>query len=290
MDWNSLKILTLVDKTGSMTAASKALGVNYTTVFRRLESLEKEVGGKLFVRGSQKYLPTPLAEEVLKLAHSMFERSEDIERYIAGREFLPSGVVKITAPFNIANRYLPNALADIVKEYPEIKFEILSSNDAFNLNSRVADIAVRATKSPPDHLVGRKASSIPWALFASERFLCKYSEPPTLDTLADFPLIGANGNMLDLPAFSWLESAYKESIAARCDELTAMSHCAEAGIGIAFLPLDQARSELIKLDIFPPGKTSDLWILYHPDLRTSERIRIVAEHLYNHFRTIHFGN
>jgi len=254
MDWNSLKILTLVEKTGTMVGAAKALGVNYTTVFRRMESLEKEVGGKLFERGSNGYVATPLAKEVLICANSMLESAERIERQIAGREFLPSGIVKITAPYNIANRYLPNALATISEKYPDIHYEILSSNDAFNLNSRVADIAIRATANPPEHLIGRKATSIPWALFVSEIFLKKHAQTPTLETLADYPLIGATGRMLDLPAFAWLELTNAKSIVARCDELTAMSYCAEQGLGIAFLPLDQQRNGLIKLSEFPPGK------------------------------------
>ncbi|MFC3120036.1 LysR family transcriptional regulator [Agaribacter flavus] len=288
MDWNSLKILTVVDKAGSMSGASRVLGVNYTTIFRRLESLEKELGGKLFVRGSKGYVATPLAKEVLLFANSMLKSSEEIERHIVGREFLPSGAVKITAPFNIANRYLPAALTNISKKYPDIHFEILSSNDAFNLNTRVADIAIRATNSPPEHLVGRKAASIPWALFASECFIGNCSTLPTFETLANYPLIGATGSMLDLSAFTWLEATLNDAIVVRCDELTAMSNYAEAGFGIALLPRDQKRKGLIEIAELSKDTKSDLWILYHPDLKKTERVRIVAEYLFNYFNNISF--
>lgn len=288
MNWDFLKTLTLVAKNGSMTGAAKDMGVNYTTVFRRMESLEKEVGGKLFERGSNGYIATPLAEEILAFAYQMQDSAEQIERHIVGREFLPKGVVKITAPFNIANRYLPKALSPISNNYPDISYEILSSNDSFNLNSRVADIAIRATSSPPQHLIGRKATSIPWALFASEQFDKKYSQPPTLETLSDYPLIGATGNILNLPAFTWLEANFSKSIVVRSDELTAMSYYAECGHGIAFLPIDQRRKGLIELLEFPPGKVSDLWILTHPDLRKTQRVSIVAKYLFQYFNEINF--
>ncbi|CCN35078.1 putative Bacterial regulatory protein, LysR [Vibrio nigripulchritudo SO65] len=288
MDWNSLKTLTYVSQNGSITSAAKALGVNYTTVLRRIESLEKEIGGKLFERGSKGYKPTPLAEEVLALAFSMQESAEKIERHIVGKEFLPKGIVKITAPFNITNHYLPPVLASITRDYPDIRYEILSSNDLYNLNSRVADIAIRATSSPPEHLIGRKAATIPWGMFVSKQFESSYSALPTLETLADFPLIGGMGNMLNLPAFSWLEAHFARSIVMRCDELTAMSYYAQSGHGIAFLPVDQRREGLLEVAKFEPGETSDLWILTHPDLRKSERVRIVSQYLVNYFKAINF--
>ncbi|TBR44201.1 LysR family transcriptional regulator [Marinomonas agarivorans] len=288
MDWNSLKVLALIAHKGSISSAAKALGVNYTTVFRRMESLEKEVGGKLFQRGAKGYIATPLAEELLIFANKMRDGAEHIERHIVGREFQPRGVVKITAPFRIANHYLPHVLKQIAQIYPDISFEIFSSNAAVNLDTRHADIAIRATTAPPEHLIGRKVLSIPWAMFVSPSFLQKYDAEPTIATLADYPLIGGTGNMLNLPAFTWLEKHHFESIAIRCDELTAMSSYAENDYGIAFLPLDQQRDKLVKLDIFPAGKTSDLWILTHPDLRRTERIRIVAEHLTQYFKAIQF--
>lgn len=286
MDWNALKILTYVDDCGSISGAAKALGVNYTTVFRRIEAFEKEVGGKLFIRGLTNYTATPLAQELLVFAREMNEKAQQIERNLVGKESQPKGVVTITAPYNIANRYLPHALRLINQQYPEIHFKILSSNDALNLNTRMADIAIRATTSPPEHLIGKKVASIPWEMYGSLDFKTQFSSQPTLKTLGEFPLIGGTGMMLNLAAFSWLEKHVSRSIVLRCDELTAMSNYAEHGFGIAFLPVDQARKGLEKLGSFPPGLTSDLWILSHPDLRNTRRVSVVIEHLAHHFNAL----
>ena len=95
--------------------------------------------------------------------------------------------------------------------------------------------------------------------------------------------------MLNLPAFSWLEKHYPKSIVIRCDELTAMSYCAEEGLGIAFLPDDQQRESLLRVAEFSHGKTSDIWILTHPDLRNTKRIRIVVDSLVRYFQQAEFA-
>ncbi len=289
MDWNTLKILALISEHGSMTAAAKALGVNYTTVFRRIEALERDLGGKLFERGLTRYSPTPLAEETLILANSMLEASQQIERNIIGKEFQPKGLVKITAPFNIANRILPIALRDVRAKYPNIHFQVFSSNDALNLNSREADIAVRATSSPPEHLIGRKVNTIPWGMFASKDFIESFLASSSIESLTNYPLIGGAGSMMNLPAFSWLEKHHSDSIVIRCDELTAMSYFAEEGLGIAFLPLDQKRKGLTQVAAFPHGKESDIWILTHPDHRKTKRINLVVDSLVQYFNEIDFS-
>lgn len=284
MDWNALKILAQINQSGSMSSAAKALGVNYTTVFRKMEALEQSVGGKLFERGRVQYSPTPLAEELLSPAKEMLAQAEQIQRQIIGKEFLPSGMVKITAPFNIANRSLPRVLKNIRRDYPDIHFQILSSNDEVNLNTRIADIAVRATSSPPQHLLGKKVTTIPWAIYTSQDFAFNNGSAPRLESLSNYPLIGGTGSMLRLPAFQWLEKHHSDAIVYRSDELTAMSHMAEQGLGIAFLPLDQMREQLHQAGIFEPGKTSDLWVLTHPDLRNTKRIRITLDYLTDYFR------
>ncbi|NOU49804.1 LysR family transcriptional regulator [Pseudoalteromonas sp. JBTF-M23] len=288
MDWNSLKVLSLVARHGSISSAAKALNINYSTAFRRIEALEKSVGGQLFQRAAKGYVPTPLAEEMLTFAKQMLQSAENIERHIVGKEFQPKGVVKITAPYNIANRCLPTVIERINSAYPEITFEILASNESLNLNSRVADIAIRATDSPPEHLIGKKVSAIPWGMFVSDCFFEKYSAQPSLETLGQYPLIGGTGAMLNLAAFSWLEKHHSEAITIRCDELTSMSYFAQQGLGIAFLPIDQSRSQIQQLDLFKPAKVSDIWLLMHPDLRNTKRVRIVFDYLAEFFQSSEF--
>lgn len=283
MDWNSLKVFLAIEQTGSLAGAARILGVNHSTVFRRLSAFEKDLGARLFERLPGGYALTPLGEELKNIANRVDGAFNDMERRIAGRDVQPKGKVRITAPNNLAYRYLPDYLAELNQDYPEITAELLVSNLEVNMNSRQADIAVRVTDVPPEHLVGRQVCSIGWSVYGSSTYREKHGFPTGLDDLQHHLLIGASGGMQGLPAFVWLERTLAQCIAVRSDDLVAMSWLAQSGHGLALLPDDQQRPELEALFTFPPGKTSNLWLLTHPDLREVERIKLVMRYLTNAF-------
>ncbi len=279
MDWNSLKLFLAIADSGSLSGAARSLGVNHSTVFRRLNGFEEETGARLFERMSHGYELTAMGEEMLLRARNIAGAFDDLERAIVGKDIQPRGIVKITAPNNIAYRYLPHYLTGFHRRYPEIHVELLASNLEVNMSNRQADIAVRATPSPPEHLVGRQLREIPWSVYASKAYKNTFDLPRRLEDLQNHRLIGATGGMRSLPAFTWLEKSLTPQIHIRCDDLVAMSYCAEAGQGLAFLPDDQQRPEIKKLFTFEPGETSKLWLLTHPDLRHVERIKLVMQFL-----------
>jgi len=283
MDWNTLKVFLAITDTGSLLGASKKLGVNHSTVYRRLQALESDMGVKLLNKIDNRYSLTALGEEVAKEGRKVSDSFEQIDRHIARADLSPKGRVKITAPYNIINRYLPKMLAEFCELYPDITIELLSSNQDLNLNNRQADIALRATSAPADHLVGRKVCQIPWAVYASDSYIKAHGQPETVADLEHHRLIGGSGAMLNLPSFDWLQKNCADAITMNCDELTAMSYLAEHGHGLAFLPEDQSREGITKLFDYLPGKTSDLWLLTHPDLRTLEKNRLVFNYLSEQF-------
>lgn len=281
MDWNSVKLFLAIADNGTLTGAAKALDVNHSTVFRRLNAFEDEIGGRLFERLNHGYELTAIGEELLVEAKKIAISFDDMERHIVGKDIQPKGLVKITAPNNIAYRYLSRYLTEFSLAYPDIQIELLISNLEFNMTNRQADIAVRATPAPPEHLVGRKIRSIKWSVYAGKKY--KPTPPATIDQLTEHKLIGAAGNMKSLPAYLWLDKNFPQQIKMRCDELTAMASFVEAGYGLTILPDDQQRPELKKLFIFDQGESSDLWLLTHPDLRHVERIKLVMQHLADSF-------
>ena len=212
MDWNALKIFLAIADSGTLTGAAKALEVNHSTVFRRLNTFEDEIGGRLFERLSHGYELTPMGEELLIEAKKIAASFDDMERHIVGKDIQPKGIVKITAPNNLAYRYLPQYLTEFNKTYPDIHIELLISNLEFNMTNRQADIAVRATDLPPDHLVGRKVRAIEWGVYASKAYKDKYGYPKNLEQLKEHSLIGATGSMRNLTAFIWLDKNCPQQI------------------------------------------------------------------------------
>jgi len=277
MDWNSMKIFLAIAESESLMAASKILSLSHSTVFRRLNSFEDKIGGRLFERIDGKYELTELGDELLTLSKPVSISFDDIERHIIGKDMKPHGCVKMTAPTSFAYYYLPKHMNTFNKLYPEIQIELLTSNQEVNMTTRQADIAIRVTASPPEHLVGRKVKEIQWSVYGSKHYLRKNGQPKALHDLSEHHLIGASNNLKNLAAFSWMDKNHQDKIITRSDDLVTMSHLAGADLGLAILPDDLKHSHIERLFTFKPAKTNKLWILTHPDLRKVERIKIVMK-------------
>lgn len=287
MDWNALRTFLAIAKSGSLAGAARNLEVNHSTIFRRLNAFEEQIGNRLFERLPDGYQLTQAGEDLLIRAEDIANAFDNLERQIAGQDFKPKGTVTVTAPDNIAYRYLPGYLAEFRKLYPEICVELLVSNQDFNLNRREADIALRATATPPEHLIAREIAKIPWGIYSSDRYDIQIGSNKSSKSEIDFSqhqLIGGAGMMTSLPAFKWLDKHFGDNIVARCNDLVSMSYMAESGVGLAFLPDDQNRKEIKRLQSFEAGDYSRLWLLTHPDLRQVERIKLLTEFLYEAFK------
>ena len=278
LNWNNLKLFLAIAQSGSLTSAAVVLGMNHSTVYRRLNEFEEDVG-RLFERINGNYELTELGEEIRVHAQRVADSCDDIERHIAGKDIQPNGVVRITAPSSFSYNVLPYHIAELNKLYPEIQIELLVTNLELNMTNRHADIALRVTSTPPDHLVGREISRIKWGVYASDAYISKLGRADNVNDLEHHRLIGAAGSLRSHPAFSWLDNNYPLNIGQRTDDFVAMACLAGAGVGLALLPDDLAKQGLIHLFTFKPQGENQLWVLTHPDLRNVERIKIVMKYL-----------
>jgi len=126
---------------------------------------------------------------------------------------------------------------------------------------------------------------VPWFACASAAYLKRRGRPADGDALAQHELIGADAGFGRLPVFAWLRETFPaEAIVLRCSELNTMAALAEAGAGIALLPGDQARGGLERLFRLDAGFDGSLWLLMHPDLRHTARVKALADFLFEHLR------
>ncbi|MCG8414009.1 MAG: LysR family transcriptional regulator [Pseudomonadales bacterium] len=271
MNWNDLAVFIAIADSGSLNGAAKQLGVNHSTVFRRLGELEASLNARLFERLPQGYVLTALGDRMLQLSRDAEDAINKIQLEIAGQELEPAGKVKVTTAPNLARTILPQALKQLRKSNPLITVEISVGDSDYDLNRREADIALRATPNPPDNLVGKQLMSLSWWVCSDGR---KPRDLKLSKQLQGANLIGADNSMMRLPVFRWLETNYGDQIVARANDLSTMAALAQQGVGLAVLPSDQQERGLKRL-----FKASDfsgqLWILTHPDLRFAPRIRAV---------------
>lgn len=282
LHWDDLRYFLAIADAASLAGAARALGVNHSTVFRRINRFEEDVGARLFERLPDGYQLTVAGESLLAHARRVEEEIDALQLEVRGRDYRPSGTVRLTAPDRLADSFLPAYLAAFRERYPDIALELDVGAASLDLTRREADLAIRATTAPPPHLVGRKVVSLPWSCYASPAYLARAGRPRRTADLDAHRIIAADGALRRLPPYRRLEAAGVPCI--RCSTINAMSAMAEAGLGIALMPFDQDKPELERLFDAEPGFVSDIWLLTHPELRRTERVRLLADHLFEAFR------
>ena len=274
-DWDDLRYFLAVAQTGSLLGASKLLNVNHSTVFRRIQSLEDKLGQPLFLRSKEGYLLNDSGQVVFKHTQNMAEQLDIMNLKLSGLDNRLKGKISITAPSSVIENQIIQASAKFKQTHPDVQFEFVSSNDKIDLRRGEADIAIRATQTPPDYLIGHKLNQFPWAIYASKAFIEKNSMPQSLEQCFTYDWIGPNKSM-NIPA----RMAFDQKIPQQCfvyrsNDLATFRTMAEQSLGLCLLPkVKHLKSDLlIELDhIKPDVADSQLWVLVHPDLKGSARV------------------
>lgn len=275
--WTDLQHVLAVADHASLAAAARALGVNHTTVLRRVRAFEKSVGVKLFHRSPSGYALTAAGEEVAASARAMQETAEAIERKVAGRDLRLTGTVRVTTTDTLAVKLMPSALATFAAAHPGIELEMTTTTAMVNLTKRDADVAVRASRTPPPSLVGRRVATIAIALYASPAYL---ERVPARRVLEQHTWVGPDDSLAGSTFAKWIAELGIKPV-LRADTLTALAHAAAAGLGVTALPcyLGDTLPDLVRVRGPITEMDTDLWVLTHEDLRNTARIRAVTDHL-----------
>lgn len=279
LSWDDFRLVHAICESGSLTGAAERLGVNHSTVFRRLANLEELVGVKLFDRHRSGYTPTPPAEEMLAISERWADDVSALGRMLMGCSHSPAGELRITTNDTLLMHLLTPLFAGFREAYPNIRLEILISNQPLNLSRRDADIAIRATDNPPETLVGRRISAMAWAIYGrkadfGDRF-------PGAEELAQQNWVSMNDHFATMKAVRYVqEIAQPGRVVYRVNSVLGLSEAVQAGVGIGPLPCFIADAQPALTRLAPPNAdfSTSLWLLTHPDLRRSVRVRAFLDY------------
>ncbi|MES2324777.1 MAG: LysR family transcriptional regulator [Pseudomonadota bacterium] len=279
-DLNDLIYVAAVTQTGSLAAAARKLHVNHATVFRRIAQIEKDLGVRLFERGSGRYVATPAGEELAAAGAAIERTAEHSLLKVAGRDLRPSGVVRITTTDSIATGLLNPVLALCRIRYPQIALHIVIDNAMLDLAKRDADIAVRPTRLPPDYLVGKRIAPLAFALYGAVHYL----NNTTACALSEHQWIALGDSQERHRSLLWLQKIIPlNQVGYRIDGFSNIARACAEGLGLAVLPcfLGDSLAPLRRIQDPLPDLASELWVLTHPDLRNTTRIQTVFQFLYH---------
>lgn len=276
--WDDLLYVLAVGRSGSLSGAARLLGVNHSTVFRRIALTEDRLGVRLFDRQRKGYSPTPAGEAMISFAEEMDIGITALERRLVGEDMRPAGTVRLASTDTLLP-LLAGLMPGFASQYPNIRLELATATQMVNLTRRDADVALRATTAPDEHLVGRKLASIGFAIYGAKEYVCHAGGD---DLSENHSWIGLDETLAHTAAYKWLASnAPFENTRLVVSSLSGAMAAARHGNGLALLPcyMVDKDQDLVRCSPVLPAVSSELWLLVHRDLRKVARVRALLDYL-----------
>lgn len=281
--WDHWRSFIAVAEQGSLTAAARALGLTQPTVSRHIDLLEHSTGVTLFLRAPQGLALSDLGRQLLPEARAMASSAAALERSASAPTEAARGIVRLTASAVVGAEILPAVLTPLLATLPGLEIELVLSNRNENLLLREADLAVRMVRPVQAGLVARKIADVRIGLFAHARYLTARGVPQSIAQLAGHVLIGPDRDSMALSALADAGIA-RRMVRFRCDDESAQINAIRAGMGIGVLQAGIARAAPELRPVLAKRLSFNLecWLVLHEGLRSTARVRMVADHLTHH--------
>jgi DNA-binding transcriptional LysR family regulator len=268
MDWNDLRYVLAIARGGTLSAAARQLGVNQTTVARRLAAAEASLGTRLFVRTDGAHRPTVAGEAAIAHGEQVERAFDAFERNVTGSDAVPSGTVRVTSVPVVVNRLLVPALPEFYRRHSTVRLELMAEPRDVSLTKREADIALRLARPQGGVALARRIGQLDYAVFG-----------PTTGAEEALPWISYVDDLAHLPQARWMEEAAPEGepLPLRVGDVEAIVQAVQSGIGKSLLPsfLEGQVAGIRRLGTAQPVLSREMWLLVHPDMRPLARIDAV---------------
>jgi DNA-binding transcriptional LysR family regulator len=279
MSPGDLEVTLALVRGGTLASAGERLGVDASTVFRSLQRIERGLGRTLFERTRSGYLATELATELAEHAEQLEVALEAARSSVEATPAQISGTVRITTTDTVLHGLVAPALRSLQTTHPLLGYELHTGNELASLTRRDADIAVRATKRPPQHLVGKYIGPIRVALYAAKRGgVRKFAEVEA----GKSDWIAPDDALPEHPSVVWRKRHYpKAAPRYRVNSILSVLELVALGLGVGIVPLflAEGRSDVLRLTEALDECETELWLLTHSESRHLRRVGAVYSHL-----------
>jgi len=271
-NWDDLRIVLNIARTDSFAGAARRLGVNESTVARRLRQAENRLGAQLFHRNSGKLVPTDAGQLLARHAEAIELQAQSAHSKISGLDQRAAGTVRVTAVPLMTNRILAPALGSLLAAHPDLRVDLIADPRDFSLSKREADIALRLARPKSDmRALSRRVANLDYGLYAAAG-----TDANTL------PYIDYDDDMPDLPQSRWIAAetaGTAKTAAVRVNDAETLLNCIAAGIGRSFLPVIVGNrcDGLVRIPSGSQPLSREIWLMVHPDLRDLIRISVTID-------------
>ncbi|BAP43355.1 LysR family transcriptional regulator [Pseudomonas sp. StFLB209] len=274
---NDLTLVLALVRGRSLARAAELLQVDISTVFRSIRRLESSLGSALFEKNRRGYVPTDIAQAMAEQAERAEQALSAARMALQQGEQVVSGTVRLTCTEAVLHSLLLPALARFMPAYPALNLELSTSNNFANLSRRDADIALRLTDTPPEHLVGRELGSADYVICGRPDYREALEKDPT-----SVPWIAPDDSMPEHVSVIWRERTWPNVVPRyRCSSMAAVSQLVGAGLGVAALTDFTARDLQGVEALSEPlvGCNTGVWLLTRPDCRALRSVQTLFDEL-----------
>ena len=279
-NWDDYRFFATLAQSGSVRASGDRLGVNASTVTRRLDGLEGRLGVKLFVRSHSGLQLTPDGEQLFARLEPLVAELGDLEATFSGWGEEVAGTVRLTLPDVLALILMPE-LAGFSAEHPGVRLEFIPNYRELDLARGEADMAIRVTNQPPDTLIGRQLGESRLGVYGSRSYLALHDP---IEAPEEARWIESGIESIRAPGFKKRFYA-NVPMGIRCNSVLLQQSALAADMGITLLPcaVGDADPNLERIGALEALEAQPIWLLFHPDLRGVPRIRALSDHIQSAF-------
>jgi DNA-binding transcriptional LysR family regulator len=282
IEWDDLRHLAALHRGGSLAGAARLLGVDATTVGRRLAALEERLQARLVDRTQGVLSLSAAGRRALAASERMEEQVLALEREVTGADARVEGVVRVTAGEALSAFVLVPALAPLQERHPALRLEVLADNRTYDLTRREADLGVRAYRPREPSLLARRLGALEYGLFAAPAYLVARRAPRRLADLAGHRFVAFESRLDDAPEARWLRRHVPApDLALRSNSTHALLAACAAGYGLLATAVAFGGRVPGLVRVLPSAALPEreVWAALHPDLRGAARVSAVVERL-----------
>ncbi len=272
LNWDDLRYFLRAAQAGTLAGAARAMGVEHSTIGRRLSALERSLGTPVMIRSPDGLHLTPLGEALVPLV----QEADRAIQAVYNRATQQQSRVRLAIPTGLTKWFTVN-LARLRAAHPQLTLELLTGSAVLDLKKGEADIAIRSGSISDEDLIARPLGSAGFSLYAAPSYLAHHPAPTNVDDLSGHQVIGYDLALAEVPASQWIEQRLAgATLALRSRELSEMLAAAISGVGLAVLPCMIADEESGLARITPNVLVSrPLWLVYPREARAIQPVQAV---------------
>jgi DNA-binding transcriptional LysR family regulator len=287
MDWDKLRIFHAAAEAGSFTHAGDTLRMSQSAVSRQVSALEKDLGVALFHRHARGLVLTEQGDMLFRTATEILTKLSTAETLLADTTTKPSGDLRVTAPLGLGTVWVPQRLREFLDTYPDIRVELVLSDEQIDISMRAADVAIWTSEPSQPDLIRRPLFNMNIHAYASTAYIKKHGAPQSLDELDKHRIVSYSGTpQAHLSAIRWLEIAGRDGKSPRtpafqANSVLAMKYAIRSGLGVGLIPdyLTEEGTDLVPVlrDVELPNM--QIYFCYPEELKTAKKVQVFRDFL-----------